>query len=119
MNKSKAGIQFLIAVCSLVGALVMGGLAFFSIEKPWLALSVALFLGWLYILGHKKAVLMAAVLWFCYFPYEYGMKLRILCSGECNIRVDLLLIYPLLVLASLTALIVFLNDRFAGRSKAK
>lgn len=29
---------------------------------------------------------------------------RILCSGECNIRVDLLVIYPVLVVASVSAL---------------
>jgi hypothetical protein len=32
------------------------------------------------------------------------MKLRWLCSGECNIRVDLLVLYPLLLLVSLIAL---------------
>jgi hypothetical protein len=32
------------------------------------------------------------------------MKLRILCSGECNIRVDLLLLYPGLALVSVLAL---------------
>jgi hypothetical protein len=31
------------------------------------------------------------------------MKWRILCSGECNIRVDLLLIYPALVVLSILA----------------
>jgi hypothetical protein len=33
------------------------------------------------------------------------MKWRILCSGECNIRIDLLGIYPLLLLLSAGALI--------------
>ncbi len=41
-----------------------------------------------------------------YVPYEYAMKLRILCSGECNIRVDLLLIYPVLAVSSLVALAI-------------
>lgn len=31
------------------------------------------------------------------------MHRRWLCSGECNIRVDLLLLYPLLILLSLAA----------------
>jgi hypothetical protein len=35
------------------------------------------------------------------------MKLRVLCSGECNIRVDLVVIYPVLFVISLVALIVF------------
>ncbi len=53
-------------------------------------------------------------MWRAYFPYELGMKLRILCSGECNIRVDLLLLYPVLLLLSLVSLVVFI---LAGRAQ--
>jgi hypothetical protein len=35
------------------------------------------------------------------------MKLRILCSGECNIRVDLLLFYPALLVLSAIAVYAF------------
>jgi hypothetical protein len=38
-----------------------------------------------------------AAAWGLYAVYEYLMHERILCSGECNIRIDLLLIYPLLL----------------------
>jgi len=34
------------------------------------------------------------------------MHRRWLCSGECNIRVDLLLLYPLLILLSLAAAVL-------------
>ena len=44
-----------------------------------------------------------------HLPYEYAMKLRILCSGECNIRVDLLLLYPALLVLSLAAVVVFVK----------
>jgi hypothetical protein len=37
------------------------------------------------------------------------MKHRLLCGGECNIRVDLLLIYPVLAVLSLVAAIVALR----------
>ena len=37
------------------------------------------------------------------------MKLRLLCSGECNIRVDLLLFYPLLMVLSTSAIVVVLR----------
>lgn len=30
--------------------------------------------------------------------HEFGIKARVLCSGECNIRVDLLFFWPLLLL---------------------
>lgn len=43
-------------------------------------------------------------LWLLYAGYEYLMFHRVLCTGDCNIRVDLLLIYPLLLLATLAAL---------------
>jgi hypothetical protein len=39
------------------------------------------------------------------------MKLRLLCPGECNIRVDLLLIYTLLAALSLASLVVFAVNR--------
>lgn len=42
-----------------------------------------------------------ALLWLAYAVYEYLMVARVLCSGECNIRIDLLLIYPLLIAGTL------------------
>lgn len=67
----------------------------------------ALLVGALYLrLFIKRRVwssLIAALLWAGYACYETLFYLRILCSGECNIRVDLLLIYPLLLCCSLLA----------------
>jgi len=59
----------------------------------------------------QKLALTAGVLWALYGLYETGMYLRLLCSGECNIRVDLLLIYPLLLAVSLLSLIALAWDR--------
>jgi hypothetical protein len=47
--------------------------------------------------GHRTAV-GVGIVWLLYAVYETGMKRRWLCSGECNIRIDLLVIYPVLVL---------------------
>lgn len=41
------------------------------------------------------------VAWLLYAAYETSMQQRWLCSGECNIRIDLFLIGPLLLLGSL------------------
>jgi len=49
------------------------------------------------------AVAVAASLWLLYGVYEYLVQTRVLCSGECNIRVDLLLIYPVLLSVTLAA----------------
>jgi hypothetical protein len=38
-----------------------------------------------------------ALAWVAYAGYESLIVLRILCTGECNIRVDLLLLYPVLL----------------------
>jgi len=75
------------------------------LDQPWLAaVPGAVFLG-LWTASRRRLVLVAAVAWLLYLPYEYGMKWRILCSGECNIRVDLLLLYPTLVLLSILAVV--------------
>jgi hypothetical protein len=50
-------------------------------------------------------------MWTAYLVYEYLMRWRILCSGECNIRVDLLLIYPVLGIMSLVAVAYGLKGR--------
>lgn len=60
-----------------------------------LLLAVALALGWR--VSAKRGFLVLAMLWTAYAAYEYLMYVRVLCSGECNIRVDLLLIYPALL----------------------
>jgi hypothetical protein len=70
------------------------------IAHPWLAAVIAALFaipGWR---RRRWGVVTVAVLWGLYAAYETGMQQRWLCSGECNIRVDLLLIYPILLLAS-------------------
>jgi hypothetical protein len=77
------------------------------VEQPWLgAMPIGVFMI-LFALSRKLLVLAAALAWSAYVPYEYGMKLRLLCSGECNIRIDLLVLYPALVGISLVALVTF------------
>jgi hypothetical protein len=62
------------------------------VGQPWLAeLPGAVLLG-LWAASRCRLVLVAAIAWLLSVPYEYGMKWRVLCSGECNIRVDLLVL---------------------------
>jgi hypothetical protein len=74
------------------------------IRFPWIALLVAAMFGLLWALRRLSAIAVAAILWALYALYEFLISFRILCSGECNIRVDLLLIYPLLAIATVIAL---------------
>lgn len=67
------------------------------IQYPWLAAVVGGTLLWLGRAAGRRAAVGAGMTWLLYAVYETGMKLRWLCTGECNIRVDLLLAYPLLL----------------------
>ena len=85
------------------------------INWPFLALVLAVVFGMLYFWCRRPVVLVATLAWLAYFPYEQAMKLRILCSGECNIRVDLLLFYPILALLTIWAIIAFFKTSRAPR----
>jgi len=65
---------------------------------------IATVIGGFFLYGYARfrvrSALLAGCSWLLYSGYEYLMLLRILCSGECNIRIDLLLIYPLLLSVS-------------------
>jgi hypothetical protein len=77
------------------------------IEYPILALAPAVVFAVLFATWKAPLSLPAASSWVAYAVYEYGMNVRLLCTGECNIRVDLLLIYPVLVALSLASLAMF------------
>ena len=49
-----------------------------------------------------------------YACYELGMQRRWLCSGDCNIRVDLVLFYPVLLALSLASVAAAMRARRPG-----
>ena len=69
--------------------------------------ALAVFAAFATLAAWKRCLLpaLAALVWAAYGWYEYLMHTRVLCSGECNIRVDLLLIYPILLVLSVWALV--------------
>ena len=74
------------------------------IAYPWLAFATGGVFAALWVWRRARSAAVAAALWLAYGGYETLMHMRVLCSGECNIRVDLLLLYPVLLVASLVAL---------------
>jgi hypothetical protein len=66
----------------------------------------------LWLTTRVPGALVAGIAWLLYAPYEFLMYARVLCSGECNIRVDLLLLWPLLLGISLAVPIRYLARRF-------
>jgi fructose-specific phosphotransferase system IIC component len=83
------------------------------VAYPALALLPAAIFGLLAYRTRRRAAWIAAVVWLLYAGYETAMARRILCSGECNIRVDLLLLYPILLVLSLVAVVALVRRRRA------
>ena len=88
-------------------------------DRPWLAALPAAMFAALWLMSRRRLVLSTSLLWLLYAGYEAAMKARILCAGECNIRVDLLVIAPLLTGVSAIALagLVWLGLSSAGRRR--
>jgi ABC-type transport system involved in cytochrome c biogenesis permease subunit len=86
------------------------------VESPLLALiPAALFLAAARI-RRSRISGVAGTAWIVYTLYELGMRARWLCSGECNIRVDLLAIYPALAVLSLVAVVALFKVRHEPRA---
>ena len=85
------------------------------IEMPALALLPAALFAAGYAATRSRAALAMAALWAIYALLEFGNKARITCSGECNIRVDLMVIAPGLLLGSALAVFAIVR-RFARRT---
>jgi len=64
----------------------------------------------LFLHSRQWVQIIAAGCWLLYAAYESALQYGGLCSGECNIRVDLLVIYPILLSISLIG--VFMYVRF-------
>ena len=87
------------------------------IASPWLALIPAAVFAAFYRYTRSKVVAFTALIWALYALYEYSILRRWTCRGECDIRVDLLLIYPVLAVLSVAAGIV--TTRAALRRQAQ
>ena len=81
------------------------------IEYPFLPAVVGIALIGLGRWTGRGLVVGVGVVWLLYAIYETGMRQRWLCGGECNIRIDLLLIYPLLLAGLVAAGIGLLRAR--------
>lgn len=81
------------------------------IERPLGAFIPALLFAAGFAWSRRALPLTAAIFWALYAILETLNKARITCSGECNIRADLLVIYPLLWIVSIAGVIALLMGR--------
>lgn len=79
------------------------------VEYPALACALGALLLGLGVRGGRRTAMSAGAVWVLYALYETGMKHRWLCSGECNIRIDLLVIYPALLIAAFVGVVSLLR----------
>ena len=86
------------------GDVVFGTFAVF-IRWPLGALIPAAAFGIVYAWNRRGLTLAPALAWALYALWELLIYERITCRGDCNIRVDLLAMYPLLWILSLAGLI--------------
>jgi flagellar biosynthesis protein FliQ len=86
------------------------------IRYPWMAAVIGVFLAGLGQQRRRPTAIVVGVIWLLYAAYETAMRLRWLCSGECNIRVDLLLIYPLLLAITVVGIVSLLRARTDRRT---
>jgi len=75
------------------------------IALPLLSVLFGLLIVTCFKLAHGHVLLATGTQWIAYGVYEYLMQILVLCSGECNIRVDLLLTYPVLLALTLVSLV--------------
>jgi hypothetical protein len=73
------------------------------IKYPVLAALVGIGLVALGRRNQRRLAVGVGAVWLLYALYEFGIKQRWLCTGECNIRIDLLVIFPALLLGLVAA----------------
>lgn len=78
---------------------------------PWLTAVPAFVFGYAARETGRRALWITAGLWVAYSIYEGLMQRRLLCTGECNIRVDLLLIAPILIWRSAAGIWQLLRNK--------
>ena len=74
---------------------------------PWLAAIPGVLL---IVAGNSKdrfGVMACGLLWFFYGMYEHNVQAT--CTGECNIRFDLVLIYPVLGILTIGSIVSVLR----------
>ena len=80
-----------------------------------LAIAALFVVAWLYTRG--VVVLVAIVLWAIFPLYNYWILNN--CSGDCNIRIDLLLIAPILLIVSVLALVSVIRRAWKQRRRSE
>lgn len=77
------------------------------LDNPVIGLAPTALFFIFYIKTKWRPILIPTFMWFFYVIYEAGIKYGVFCSGECNVRADLIIILPLLAIVTLVSLVAF------------
>lgn len=82
-----------------------------------IAVAIALLFAtaWLYSRGVIAHV--AVLLWIGFIPYEIWYRAN--CTGECNIRADLVLLLPVLLIVSIAAVVSVMRKVLRKRKASR
>ena len=87
---------------------VIGAIAFAiviaSAMLPYFSILPVVYFLHHYFKEKSRAQLIAGIAWLAYGIYEYFIYTRVLCSGDCSIRADLVFIIPVLIYVSVKSL---------------
>ena len=92
------------------GEVIFGSFRFF-IRWPLAALIPAAAFAAAFAWNRRALTLAAAIAWGLYALHESLVYMRITCSGDCNIRADLILMAPILWIVSLVGIVALLMGR--------
>ena len=79
------------------------------VEYPVLAAIPGIIFVALHHFRRRVVILCTAILWLLYMLYESSIKFGFVCPEGCNIRVDLLLIFPILLFMSVIATVFYFS----------
>lgn len=82
-----------------------------------IVLAFVLLLGIWWLYSRDLIVHAAVLLWVAFVPYEIWFRAN--CPGECNIRADLVLLLPPLLVVSLVAMVSVVHKMLRKRKADK
>lgn len=87
------------------------------VQYPYLAAIIGIVLLGLGRRTCHRTATGVGIIWLFYALYETAMQRRGLCTGECNIRIDLLVIYSVLLISLVAAGVSLLRPSPAPRPR--
>lgn len=85
-------------------------MALLFIPMPFVAFVISAIFYLVFKKNASKTALVAALLWLIYGAYESMLKFGYLCSEGCDIRIDLIFIYAILLFSSGVVIAKLINS---------